>query len=72
MFVREPFATRGGKQKTHVNMIAKPERESDVPAIPKVADVASNKRMIKVLRRVDAKQITEGDGKSAVTREIEK
>src|SRR6267378_5704901 len=71
MHAPEPFAARSGKQEAHVNVVSKPEGKGDMPAIPEIADVSREERPVKVFRSVDAKQITNADGKSAVSREIE-
>ena len=71
MHASEPFASRSGKEETHVNVISKPEGKGDMPAIPEITNVSRKERPIKVFRSVDAKQITDADGKSAVSGEIE-
>src|SRR4030095_863809 len=72
MFTRKPFAAHGGKQEAHVNVIAKPKRKRDVPAVPKITDVSREKRSVEVFRCVDAKEITESNGKGAVAGKIKK
>src|SRR4029077_11441398 len=71
MHAFEPFAAPSGEQETHVNVIAKPEGKGDMPAIPEITNVSRKERPVKVFRSVDAKQITDADGKSAVSGEIE-
>ena len=71
MHAFEPFAARSGEQETHVNVVSKPERKGDMPAIPEITNVSRQERPIKVFRSVNAKQITDADGKSAVSGEIE-
>ncbi len=71
MHAFEPFAARSGEQEAHVDVIAKPEGKGDMPAVPEIADVPREERPVKVFRSVDAKQITNADGESAVSREIE-
>src|SRR4030095_12364953 len=56
----------------HVNMIAKPEGQRDVPAIPEITDVSCEERPAEVFRSVNAKEITNADGKGAVAGKIEK
>ena len=41
LIVFEPFTLHRGEKKSHVNVIAKPERKSDVPAIPEIANIMS-------------------------------
>src|SRR5205823_752388 len=72
VFARKPFAARGRKQEAHVNVVAKPKRKRDVPAVPEIADVSGEKRPVEIFRRMDAKEIAERDGKCAVAGEIEK
>src|SRR5262249_45166239 len=71
MHAPEPFAARSGEQETHVNMIAKPERKGDVPAVPEIADVSREKWPIEILRGVNAEEIADTDGESAVSGEVE-
>src|SRR5882762_585154 len=71
MHAPEPFAARSGEEETHVNVIAKPEGKSDMPAIPEIANVSREERPVKVFRSVDAKQITNADRESAISGEIE-
>src|SRR5438034_5439658 len=42
-----------------------------MPAVPEITDVPREKRPVKVFRSVNAKQITNADGKSAISPEIE-
>ena len=71
MHAFEPFAARSGEQETHVNVVAKPERKRDMPAIPEIANVSGEEGPVEVFRSVNAKQITDADGKSAISGEIE-
>src|SRR4029077_1199871 len=71
MHAFEPFAAPSGEQEAHVNVIAKPEGKGDMPAIPEITNISRKERPVKVFRSVDAKQITDADGKSAVSGEVE-
>ena len=71
MHASEPFASRSGKQKTHVNVIAKPERKGDMPAVPKITNISGEKWTIEIFGSVNAEEITDSDGESAVSSEIE-
>src|SRR5437773_2650685 len=63
VFAGKPFAARGRKQEAHVNVVAKPKRKRDVPAVPEIADVSGEKRPVEIFRRMDAKEKAERDGK---------
>src|SRR5207249_8582664 len=67
----KPFAARGRKQEPHVDVIAKPKRKRDVPAVPKITDISGEERLAKVFRSVDPKEITKADSKSAIPGKIE-
>src|SRR5206468_10798308 len=67
----EPFAARSGKQEPHINVIAKPKRKGDVPAVPKITNISGEERLVEILRSVNPKEITKTDSKSAVPGEIE-
>ena len=54
-----------------MDVVAKPERQADVPAGPEVADVSREKGRVEILRGADAKEPSEADGEGAVTREVE-
>ena len=64
-----PFRRR--EQEPHVDVIAKPEGQADVPAVPEVADVPGEERLVEVLGRADPEQAAEPDGERAVAGEIE-
>ena len=57
----EPFPFVGGEDEAVINMIAEPERQAHVPAIPKIADVAGEERQVEIFRGANAKEITEAD-----------
>src|SRR5438552_11640098 len=67
----KPFAARSGKQEPHVDVIAKPKRKRDVPAVPEIANVSRKERLAEVFRSMYPKEITKADSKSAVPGEIE-
>src|ERR1700747_3066356 len=70
--IGDPATAPGGQQEAHVNMVAKPERKGYMPAIPKIPNIARQKRAIEIFGRMNSEKIAESDGKSAVTGEIEK
>src|SRR5438132_7709020 len=43
-----------------------------MPAVPEIANVSCRKRVVEILRSMDAKEIAKRDGKCAVAGEIEK
>ena len=53
-------------------MVAKPERKSDVPPIPEVANIVRQERAIEVFRCADSKQAAEPDRKRAVAGKVKK
>ena len=69
--ILEPFIFQRGEDEAVVNVIAEPERQAHVPAIPEVADVARKKWTVEILRCVNAEQITESNREGAVTGEVE-
>ena len=71
MHAPEPLAAPRGEQETHVNVISKPKRKGDMPAVPKIANVSREERAVEVFGSVDAKQIADTDGESAVSGEVE-
>src|SRR5439155_20508133 len=68
----EPFAARSRKQESHVNVVAKPERKRDMPAVPKITDISREKWSTKIFGCVNAEEIADSDGESAVSSEVEK
>ena len=52
--ILEPFVFQRGENEAIVNVIAEPERQTHVPAIPKIADVARKEGTIEIFRRVNA------------------
>src|ERR671930_29380 len=62
----EPAALGGREHEPGVDVIAKPEGQAHVPAIPEVPNVARQKRPIEVLRAVDAEQVAQPDREGAV------
>ena len=72
MHASEPFASRSGEQESHVNVVAKPERKRDMPAVPKIPDISREKWSIKIFGSVNAEEIADRDGESAVSSEIKK
>src|SRR6266480_5290996 len=71
MHTPEPFAARSGKQEPHVDVIAKPKRKGDMPAVPKITDISGEEWLAEVFGSVDPKEITNTNGKGAVSGEIE-
>ena len=51
--ILEPFIFQRGEDEAVVNVIAEPERQTHVPAVPKVADVARKKRTVEIFRRMN-------------------
>jgi len=70
--VTKPSAPNGRHQKTHVYMVAEPKGKGDVPTVPEVSNIPRQKRAIEIFRCVNAEKVAKGDGKGAVTSEIEK
>ncbi len=54
----------------NVEVVAKPRRERDVPAPPKLRDVAGEVRRLEVGHELDAKELGGADGDVAVAGEI--
>ncbi len=71
VLVLEPLALRRREQETHVDVVAKPKRQRDVPAVPEVADIRREEGLVEILRRVNAEQVADGNGEGTVAREIE-
>ena len=71
VFSCEPASAHGGEEEAHVDMIAKPEGEADMPTGPKLANILGEKRGAKVFWGVDAKEAADGDGKGGVASEVE-
>src|ERR1043166_3547596 len=71
MFAREPTTAPGREQKANVTVITKPEGKCNVPPVPKIADISSEKRPLEILRRVNTEEIAQGDGEGAIAGEIE-
>ena len=72
LIVLEPLAFHRGEEKPHVDVVAKPERESDVPAIPKVTDIVRQERAIEIFWGANSKQAAERDRERGVTGKIKK
>ena len=71
VFSGEPASAHGGEKETHVDMIAKPEGEADMPTGPKLANILGEKRGAKVFWGVDAEETADSDGKGGVASEVE-
>ena len=69
--ILEPFIFQRGEDEAVVNVIAEPERQTHMPAIPKIADVARKEWTVEIFRGVNAEQITKSHRKGAVTGKIE-
>src|SRR5262249_55532048 len=67
----EPLVTSGGQHEAHVDVVAQPPRERDVPAIPHLPEVAAQERGVEVLRHADAEEMPDADGEGAVPGEVE-
>ena len=72
LVVLKPFVLHCNDQKSHVNVVAKPERKRDIPSGPEIANVVGKERAIEIFRGVHSKQSAEGGREGRVTREIEK
>ena len=72
LVVLKPFVLHRGEEKSHVNVVAKPERKRDIPSRPEIANVVGKERAIEIFRGVHSKQSTEGDRECRVTGEIKK
>src|SRR5207244_13295330 len=68
----EPVAARSRKQESHVNVGAKPERKRDMRAVAKITDISREKWSTKIFGCVNAEEIADTDGESAVSSEVEK
>src|SRR5262245_52500478 len=67
----EPPPARGGQHEPHVDVVAEPPGERDVPAVPHLAEAAAQKRRVEVLGHVDAEESPDADREGAVAREVE-
>jgi len=67
----DPSTAPGCQQKTHVDMVAEPKRKRYMPAVPKISNIARQKRPIEIFGRMDSEKVTEGNGKGAITGKIE-
>ena len=72
LIILEPFSLHRGEKKSHVNVIAEPERKRDVPPVPEIANIVGQKRAIEIFRRANSKQSAESDGERAVTGKVKK
>src|SRR5450631_239654 len=72
LVVLEPFILHRSEEKSHVDVVAKPERKRDIPSRPEIANIVGKERAIEVFRGLHSKQSAEGDSECSVTGEIEK
>ena len=72
LIIFEPLSLYCGEEKSHVNVVTKPERKRDVPAVPEIANIVRQKRAIEVLRRADSTESAKPDGERTVTGKVKK
>src|SRR6476469_10707623 len=71
LVVLEPFPLHGSEEKSHVNVVAKPERKSDMPSVPEISNIVGQERTVKIFRCPHAEEAAEANRERAITRKIE-
>src|SRR5262249_35899373 len=67
----EPATSLTVQHEAHVDVIAQPPGERDVPPVPDLAKAAAHERGIEVLRHLDPEEAADTDGERAVAGEVE-
>src|SRR6185437_2168717 len=66
----EPLPAGRQEEETHVDVVAQPEGERHVPAVPHLPKVPAEEWFVEVLRHGDTEEAGDADGEGAVARKV--